>query len=201
MQLFTNPASPFCRKVDVVLKETGQAGDVNLFTLKANPLGSPEELAAVNPIGKIPTLVAENGQPLYDSRVICRFLNDRAGGSLYPEASLWDVLTVEATGDGMCEGAVLMVYENRFRPEDIRFGPWVEGQWAKIQRSLDVLETQWMPLLNGPLNAGQIAVGCALGYLDFRHGDRDWRTGRDGLAAWFEEFSKRPSMTETLPSD
>ena len=92
-----------------------------------------------------------------------------------------------------------MVYEWRLRPEEMRLPDWVEGQWAKIARALDALETRWISHLAGPLDMGQIAVGCALGYLDFRHGDRDWRAARPGLAAWEAAFAARPSMTATRP--
>ncbi len=92
-----------------------------------------------------------------------------------------------------------MIYEVRIRPEALRYAPWVEGQWAKVDRALDVLETRWMDHLEGPLEAGQIAVGCALGYLDFRHDARGWRNGRPRLAAWYAGFAARPSMMATVP--
>jgi hypothetical protein len=93
-----------------------------------------------------------------------------------------------------------MVYEGRIRPEELRFAPWVEGQWAKVDRALDALETRWIAHLQGPLDAGQIAVGCALGYLDFRHDARDWRNGRPRLAGWFAGFDARASMRATVPA-
>lgn len=94
---------------------------------------------------------------------------------------------------------MLMVYEERLRPEDKRFSDWVEGQWSKIARTLDTLETSWMAHLNGPLDMGQIALGCALGYLDFRHGTRNWRAGHPKLAAWEAKIVKRPAMQVTIP--
>lgn len=200
MRLFTNPASPFCRKVDVVLRETGLRDRVEDVASVGHPTDSAKMPTAVNPMGKIPTLERDDGPALYDSRVICRYLDDLAGTSLYPETRLWDVLTLEATGDGMCDAAVLMVYESRSRPEDKRHGPWVEGQWAKIGRALAVLEDRWMGLLEGPLNIGQISVACALGYLDLRHPDRDWRAGHGELAAWHARFMERASMRDTKPS-
>jgi len=199
MQLFTNPASPFCRKVDVVLRETGLRDDIEYVSAIGHPTDAANMPTAVNPIGKIPTLVRDDGPALYDSRVICRYLNDRAAAALYPESRLWDVLTLEATADGMNDAAVLMVYEGRSRPEEKRHAPWVEGQWDKIERAMTALEDRWMSLLEGPLNIGQIAAGCALGYLDFRHADRDWRAGHPTLAAWAEEFGKRPAMRDTEP--
>ena len=199
MQLFDNPASPFCRKVKVVLLETGQIGDVELIGAVGHPT-APETLpVAHNPLGKIPTLLRADGPALYDSRVICRFLDARAEGGLYPEARLWEALTLEATADGIMDAAVLMVYENRSRAEDARDPAWVEAQWAKILRALDVLEGRWMSHLHGPFDIGQIAVACALSYLDFRHGARDWRAGRGSLPAWHKAISERPSLAETAP--
>lgn len=199
MQLFDNPASPFCRKVKVVLAETGQADEVTLVPAIGHPLDTGAMPLAQNPLGKIPALVRDDGPAIYDSRVICRYLDARAGGGLYPQARLWEALTLEATADGILEAAVLMVYESRCRPEGLRSEDWVEAQWAKIARSLDALEDRWMSHLAGPLDIGQIAVGCALGYLDFRHGGRGWRTGRPALAAWEETFGERPAMAATRP--
>jgi glutathione S-transferase len=154
-----------------------------------------------NPLGKIPVLERPDGPALYDSRVICRYLDDISGGRLYPaKPRLWETLTLEATGHGITEAAVLMVYEARVRPEDRRFPEWVEGQWAKVARALDAIEARWMAHLAGPLDMGQIAVGCALGYLDFRHEARGWRAGRPALAAWFEAFDGRPAMAATRPA-
>ncbi len=200
MRLYHSPTSPFVRKVMVVLHETGQLGDVVLVPAAGTPVDAGQMPVALNPLGKIPALERGDGPALYDSRVICRFLDSLAGGKLYPEGPrLWDALTLEATADGILDAAVLMVYEWRVRPEDRRMPEWVEGQWAKVSRALDAIETRWLSHLNGPLDIGQIAVGSALGYLDFRHADRDWRDGRDGLAAWDAAFAARPSMLATRP--
>jgi len=131
--------------------------------------------------------------------VITRYLSDRAGVGLYPDARIWDVLTLEATADGLLEAALSMVYELRYRAPEIQSQEWIEAQWLKVTRCLDALEERWMSHLAGPLDAGQIAVGCALGYLDLRHDDRNWRDGRPKLAAWEEKFSQRPSMQATVP--
>lgn len=199
MQLFDNPASPFCRKVQVLLRETGQLDDVELRAAAGHPVDPGTMPMAENPLGKIPTLLRDGAPALYDSRVICRYLNDRVAGGLYPDARLWDTLTLEATADGIMDAAVLMVYETRSRDEGARSSAWVESQWAKITRALDALEGRWMSHLYGPLDMGQIAVGCALGYLDFRHPNRDWRHGRDALAAWEKAFGARESMVATRP--
>ncbi|TCL01369.1 glutathione S-transferase [Shimia isoporae] len=201
LQLIHSPASPFVRKVRVTLAETEQVADVDLVRVHTTALSTADEAAAANPLGKIPALVRPDGPAIYDSRVICRYLVARAGADLYPEDRLWDVLTIEATADGILESAVLMVYEKRLRPEEIVFGDWLESQWGKVAGALDALNDRWMSHLHGPLDMGQIAVGCALGYLDFRHDDRNWRNGRDALAAWYDDFAQRESMVTTFPSD
>jgi len=200
MRLYFSPTSPYVRKVIVLLHETGQMDAVELVTGSGSPIDPGTAPLEANPLGKVPALERADGPALYDSRVICQYLDDRAGAGLYPQgARRWDTLTLEATGDGILDAALLMVYEGRLRPEELRFAPWVEGQWAKVDRALDVLETRWMAHLEGPLDAGQIAVGCALGYLDFRHDARGWRNGRPHLAAWYAGFAARASMKATVP--
>lgn len=201
LKLIHSSSSPFVRKVSVTLLETGQNDDVDFVGVKTTALNTADEAAAANPLGKIPALVRPDGPAIYDSRVICRYLVARAGADFYPEDRLWDVLTLEATADGLLEAAVLMVYEKRLRPAEIVFDDWLTAQWGKVEGALDALNERWMSHLFGPLDMGQIAVGCAMGYLDFRHDDRNWRKGRDGLAGWYAEFAKRESMLATVPSD
>ena len=200
MKLLMAGPSPFVRKVLVLLHETGQVGDVSVEKVVAAPGGADATLKAANPLGKIPALLRASGPTLYDSRVICRFLDERAAAGLYP-AGDYDVLILEATADGIMEAAVLMVYEKRFRAEAQQSPDWIEGQWDKVAGGLDSLEQRWMSHLQRPLDIGQIAVACALGYLDLRHDARGWRTGRPALAAWFEKFSARASMQATLPEN
>lgn len=200
MQLFHNPASPFVRKVMVALHETGQIDDVELLPAVVAPVTTGDATLAHNPLGKIPALIRGDGPALYDSRVICRYLDARASAGLYPGSQLWEVLTLEATADGIMDAAVLMVYERRFRSEEMRSADWLEGQWSKIARALDAVAERWMSHLSGPLDMGQIGMACALAYLDFRHPERDWRIGREGLAVWFARFADRPSMQATTPS-
>lgn len=200
MRLFHSATSPFVRKVMVTLHETGQLDRVELVAAAGTPVAPGTMPVAVNPLGKVPTLERPDGPALYDSRVITRYLDGLADGGLYPaEPRLWETLTLEATGDGICDAAVLMVYEARLREETGPSGAWTEAQWAKIARALDALEARWLAHLAGRIDAGQIAVGCALGYLDFRLAARGWRDGRPMLAHWFERFDERPSMVETRP--
>ncbi|MGB5560339.1 MAG: glutathione S-transferase [Paracoccaceae bacterium] len=200
MKLYSAETSPYARKVRILLHETGQFGDVEIVPAYGTPLDPQTMPLAQNPLGKLPALERADGPAIYDSRVICRYLDARAGGKLYPEGNrLWETLTLEATADGILDAAILMVYEVRVRPEDKRMPDWVDGQWAKIARAVEAISGRWMSHLNGPLDMGQIAVACALGYLDFRHPTRDWRTGNEALAAWYKQFAERESFNATVP--
>lgn len=201
MKLFHAPASPFVRKVMVLLHEAEATDRVTLVLVSGNPLDPGTMPVDRNPLGKIPALERPDGPTLYDSRVITRYLDDLLHARLYPAAPhLWDTLTIEATGDGIAEAAVLMRYEMHVRPEGTRSAAWAEAQWQKIARALDALEDRWMSHLAGSVDMGQIAVGCALGYLNLRHADRDWRSTRPVLAAWYAGFAARPSMQATAPT-
>lgn len=202
MKLYHSPTSPYVRKVMIVLQETGQLDQVELIATVPTPIAAPEHLTGRNPLGKVPALERDDGPALFDSRVICAYLDARAGGGLYPKGPrAWDVRTLEALGDGITDAALLMTYEARLRPETQRWDDWTEGQWAKIARACAALERQWLSHLAGPLDAGQIAVACALAYVDFRHGHRDWRGAAPGLAGWFEGFQERPAMATTRPPE
>lgn len=200
LQLLYSPTSPFVRKVRVVLIETGQADEVALVPVATTPLEPAPEVTAAHALQKIPALIRPEGCTLYDSRVVTRYLDSRAKANLYPESHLWETLTLEATGDGIMEAAVLMVYELRQRPEDKQDHGWLDAQWGKIENALDALNSRWMSHLAGPLDAGVVSVACALGYIDFRHGERGWRKGRDALDDWFAVFAERESMTATQPA-
>lgn len=200
MKLAYSPASPYVRKVMVLLHETGQLDDVALDDGSGTPLAPNAQTVQKNPIGKIPALQRPDGATLYDSRVICAFLDVRAGDKLYPSGTRrWETLTLEATGDGIMDAALLMTYEGRMRPAELQMSEWVDAQYGKVEQACAALNTRWMSHLAGPLDMGQVAVACALGYVDFRHAHRDWRKGNDALAKWFETFSQRSSMQATMP--
>lgn len=200
MQLFHFPTSPYVRKVEVLLHETGQHTDVEIISAGGTPLAPADGLAVHNPIGKIPALTRENGATLYDSRVICQYLDARADAGLYGDGeNRWDNLVIEATADGIMDAALLITYETRLRPIDKQFHDYIEGQWAKIAQAVAAIESQWIKQLRGPLSIGQIAVGSALGYLDLRHDDRNWRQSAPELDDWFAGFAARESMKATIP--
>lgn len=199
MKLHYNPASPYVRKVRVLALETELMGDIELAKVTLTPTGPDENVCSDNPIGKIPTLVRDDGSALYDSRVICEYLDSRHDGArMFPEKgeTRWTAVRRQALADGILDAAVGTRYETVLRPEALRWPDWVDGQMNKVRRSLDVLEHE---ALGDSVDIGTISVACALGYLDFRYPDEGWRNSRPRLAAWFEEFSQRPSMSETRP--
>jgi glutathione S-transferase len=184
----------------VLLHEATATDRVTLVPASGTPLDPGTMPVDRNPLGKIPALERPDGPTLYDSRVITRYLEDLLKAHLYPAAPrLWDTLVIEATGDGIAEAAVLMRYEMHVRPEASRSPAWADAQWDKIARALTAVEERWMSHLSGPIDMGQIAIGCALGYLDFRHPERDWRSSHAALDAWWNGFAARPAMQATAP--
>jgi len=205
VKLFFSAASPYVRKVLVAARETGQADRVEKLAAAASPVKRDPAIVAVNPTGKVPTAILDDGAALYDSRAICQYLDSsHAGAKLYPDAGpeRWTVLRWEALADGLLDAAILARYETVLRPADKLWPDWLRGQLDKITSCLDVMEAEIAGRPGGDgagIDAGLIAAGCALGYLDFRFPDLGWRAGRPGLAAWFEAFDERPSMRETRP--
>lgn len=200
MELFHSPTSPYVRKIVMLALECGRAGELTLVHSMGTPLEPGTLPVAENPLGKVPALRRDDGMILYDSRVICRYLDALWGAGAYPEGeALWEALVVEATADGILDAAILMRYETHVKPESGRSPEWVEAQWGKVTRALDALEERWLPLLGGDFAMAQIAVVAALGYLDFRHDVRGWREGRPGLAAWARAAMERPSAMATRP--
>ena len=201
MKLHYNVASPYARKVMAVAIETGQDDRIEPVTRTMSPIKPDADLAADNPLGKVPCLVTEDGAALYDSRVICEYLDSlHDGRKMFPpaEPARWRALRRQAEGDGIMDAAVLTRYETFLRPEERRWPEWIEGQKLKFRRALDSLEDE-AEEFGDTIDIGTITTGCALGYLDFRYADEDWRATRPRLAAWFERFSKRPSMARTAP--
>ena len=196
MQLYHSPATPFGRKALVAVIEAGLQDRVTVVLASGTPLAPGTMPLDQNPLGKIPVLLSDDGMALYDSRVICRYLDDLADAGLYGTGTaLWQTLVLESTADGILDAALSMVYEARVRPADKQFPDWVEGQWAKVVRTLDMLEGRD---LTG-MTMGHLALACALGYLDFRLSVRDWRAGRPALAEWEARMALRPSLQATRP--
>jgi glutathione S-transferase len=203
MHLHYSYASPYVRKVMVVAIETGQRDALELTPRKVVPVAANDEVNRDNPLGKVPCLVTDDGQALFDSRVICEYLDSRHGGQkLFPAAGAarWTALRRQAQADGILDAGILARYETLLRPEERRWPDWVAGQKAKMARALDGLEGE-AARFGDTLDIGTIAIACALGWLDFRYAADDWRSGRPALAAWFERFAQRPSLAATLPKE
>ena len=173
---------------------------LELVPAAAHPVNRDRAVVAHNPLGKIPTLISDSGLVLYDSRVICEYFNSLAGGHLLPEPGLlrWSVLADQALADGIMDAAVLTRYENAARPEALRWTDWITGQLDKVGCGLAELERRGGPAA-GRVDIGAIAIGCALGYLDFRFASLGWREKSPKTALWFEDFTKRESMQATRP--
>lgn len=199
MKLFYSPTSPYVRKVNVCAIELGL--DEKLERILTNPWEKDASLLAENPLSKVPTLITDDGMVLFDSPVICEFLDSLAGGNkLFPAGGKerWLALRLQALGDGMLDAAVLRFLERK-RPDGQQSGDWDDVQRNAIQRTLSYLESEvkdW----RGQITIGQIAVACGLGYLDFRFANDAWRQEHPGLSEWFAKFVERYSMQKTIPA-
>ena len=204
MKLFSSSATPFGRKVEVVAIEKGLIDGIEVVTASTSPTSPHEALSRTNPLIKIPTLITDDGRALYDSLVICDYFDTLRAPKVIPEAGpkRWDVLTVHALASGMCEAAVSSRYEQALRPEALRWPDWIKGQMKKVDGGLDWLEANLTMVGDARatnVDLAQVAVGCALDYLDFRFADIGWRKTRPRLAEWQAEFATRPSMQRTMP--
>lgn len=198
MKLRHAAASPFVRKVMVVAHELGLAGGLELVPANVSPVRTNAALAAENPLMKVPSLVADDGRVLFDSPVICEYLDDLAGGGiLFPAAGpdRWTALRRQALGDGVLDALVLCRYES-LRPEEKRWSGWTEGQQAKARQGLAAAAAED---LAGFSTIGHIAIACMLGYLDFRFPEDEWRRRHAQLDAWYAGVAERPSMRLTRP--
>ncbi len=206
MKLFYGPASPYVRKVMVTAFETKLDDRLALERLGLLNAAQPApQLAAVNPLAKIPTLVLDDGRVIFGSQVICEYLDSlHEGEKLFPkeEDSRWRALARAAAGDGLLEAAMLARAEMA-RPDASQAQDWINGQLGKVRRCLDTFERDCSYPLVEPaeanLNIGDVAVACALGWLDFRMPDENWRRQRKRLADWFGVVSQRRSMMMTRP--
>ena len=198
MKLYCSHTSPFARKVRVLIREKGATARVTEEAVSA--MEDPAALHAANPLGKVPALILKDGSSWFDSPLICEFLDvTLEGPSMIPASHVerFRVLRHQALADGLMDAAVSIVFE-RNRPEAQRSEMWI-GRWSRaIERSLAVLEDEVVSL-DGPVDLGSIAVGAALGYLDFRHGGLGWQNNQTELAGWWRDFAKRPSFAETAP--
>ncbi len=199
MKLYFSAASPYVRKVMVTAIETGLDKKIQQLPVSVVPTKPNADIARDNPLMKVPTLVTDGGESLFDSRVICEYLDSlHDGRKLIPASGgeRWRVLRLQALGDGILDAGIISRYELAIRPQEKQWSDWLAGQAKKITQGLDLAETE---NLGGPLNLGQIAIACAIGWLEFRKPIGDIRPGRPKLFAWYDEFAKRPSMQATVP--
>ncbi|WP_171006500.1 glutathione S-transferase [Pseudomonas sp. 2FG] len=202
MTLFHSPASPFVRKVMVLLHETGQLERVALHCVTLSPVSPSPEVNAGNPAGKIPALRLADGNLLHDSRVIFEYLDQQhVGEPLIPREgpARWRRLTLASLADAILDAAVLIRYETFLRPAEKHWDLWLAAQQDKISRALSQLEEQAIAELASHFDVAAIGVACALGYLDFRQPELDWRSRYPKLAGWYAEVSQRPSLLATQP--
>ncbi|QCK87764.1 glutathione S-transferase [Phreatobacter aquaticus] len=203
MKLFYSPASPFVRKVMVCAIERGLDGRIEKLSAAAHPINQDGNIKQHNPTGKVPTLIADDGMAIYDSRVICEYLDAQGTAPrLIPAegSTRWQALVLQSAADEMLDAALLARYEAIARPENLRWSDWSDGQKTKIRTTVEDFSNASIAYLEANVDIGTIAVACSLGYLDFRFPEIDWRKGHDRLAKWFASFSERPSMKATFPT-
>jgi glutathione S-transferase len=195
MKLYFSPTSPYVRKCLVVAHELGLVARIELLPSNAHPVNRDPSIIAANPLGKVPTLICDDASVLYDSRVICEYLDELGHGKLFPRegAARWQALTLQALADGVLDAALLARYEDVARPEAQRWPAWRAGQLDKVATSLAALEGAPQPL-PAQAHIGTLALGCALGYLDLRFAELGWRERYPAVARWEADFCKRPSL-------
>lgn len=203
MKLFYSPTSPFVRKVNVFAIESGL--DKKIEWMQTNPWQAEDILTAENPLSQVPTLITDDGMILYDSRVICEYLDTlHSANKLIPEQGelRWPALQLQALADGILEAGISRFLERK-RDVAIQSKEWDSTQKIAVERALNTLESSvadWS-VNNGGLTIGVISVACTLGWLDFRFSEEDWRVAHPDLAKWFDVFSQRDSMRNTLPKE
>ena len=201
MKLHWSPRSPFVRKVMIAAHELGLADRIRTVRTVVR-FGMPnQDLLPDNPLSKIPTLVLDDGRVLFDSLTIIEYLNDLAGGPLFPTGpARFEALTRHALGNGLLD--LLILFRNeRDKPPAAQLSEWLDSFGAKTRATLDRLERDAPAMAALPFDIGHIGTGCALSYLDFRFADLSWREGRSALAAWHAAFSARPSAQATEAVD
>lgn len=201
MKLYYSSTSPFVRKVNVFAAEVGL--DTQIEWVKTNPWQAEELLTTENPLSKIPTLKTDDGIIIYDSSVICEYLDSlHEGKKLIPSDgdARWQALSLQALADGILESGIARFLERK-RDVTLQSKDWDTLQKKSIERSLDYLEKSISEWSKKEFNIGLLCIGCMLGWLDFRIPDENWREKRPALTAWFEQFSTRSSMANTQPKE
>lgn len=202
MRLLYAPTSPYVRKVMVSAHLLGLTESIELLASAAHPIDRDARIAAHNPVAKVPTLILADGQALYDSRVICEYLDSLAPGyGLFPKIAPmnWQALTRQALGDGLLDAALLARYEFTARPPEKQWDAWRSAQLVKVKACLDEIEQQADTLATRDMTIGEVTVACALGYLDFRFAELDWRATHSRTAHWNYQVQALAAMQATIP--
>jgi glutathione S-transferase len=200
MKLYYTTNSPFARKVLMCAIERKLDSQIERAVL--NPWAEGNPVSKVNPAGKVPTLITDDGMTLYDSPVICEYLDSLGNApKLFPASGKerWQALRQHALGDALLDAMIARRLESR-RPEGERSQGWMDRQLASVNRCLDAMEAQVAELATS-VNIGHIAWLCALAHLDFRFANEPWRPGRTKLAQWYNDFAARDSAKGTIPHD
>lgn len=203
MKLYWSSRSPYARKVMVFAHEAGVADRIETARTPVSMTAPNRDLMRVNPIAKIPTLVTDDGMVLFDSSVICEYLDGLHGGEkLFPAAAArrWPALRWQAFGNNMLDNLVPWRNE-RLRPQAQQSPETLAAFELKIRSAVSALEAEAGLLEEAKIGIGHVTLAVALGYIDFRFSDLGWRDGHPRIAAWHESFSKRPSMQATVPVD
>lgn len=198
MKLRYSPPSPFVRKVRIAAALLDLSDRIELVPAQTQNPDDP--LRVQNPLGKLPTMLLDDGTTLFDSRVIIEYLDSLASAkTLFPAgASRWEALKLQALADGIAEATLSQIYEARFRPPEKRHPEWVDYQSAKVARALEHLEAN-VPEQDSAIHVGHVALACALNYIDFRI-DSEWRASGPNLANWLDHFAEQvPAYGETAP--
>lgn len=199
MKLYYSTSSPFVRKVMMVAEELGLLDQIEKEPVQVHPVNRLQTLIALNPLGQVPTLVTDDGQVLYDSRVICEYLNEKANGTLFGDKdSRWGILSELTALDGSLSALVATRYEISVRPVELQWLAWVDAQMDKARTTLDYFEGK-AESLEGREDIALLGLACLLGYLDFRFSHFDWRRLYPKLDAWNAQFSQRSSVQNTIP--
>ena len=200
LKLHWSPKSPYVRKVMICAHELQMLPQLELVRSVAAMLQPNERLMLDNPLSKIPTLVLEDGSTLFDSVVICEYLNTLAGGTLFPAegTAKWRALRWHAFGDGLLENLILWRNE-RERSDAMRSAVLIDAFDLKVRASLQQLEKEVADLAAAPFNIGHVTLACALSYIDFRFDALGWRGVAPKLGTWYDTLRQRPSIAATEP--
>jgi len=197
MKLYFSPASPYVRKVRAAAIECGLIDRIELVPTDVN--AADNDFGKVNPVNRVPAMQLDDGMVLFDSPVICEYLDSLSKGpKMFPPTGpeRWQALRLQALGDGLLDAAVPRRQES-LRPEAQQSPARVATYKKMMRQTLDALEAGIGDLKG--VTIGTLTVACALGYLDFRFPGDEWRKGRPRLAAWYDTFVKRPSLAQTVP--